>query len=117
MARVSPALARSNNSADGARAFESVGTEHLRERIRERVGSERLARHSGRLQQRQPGERPGHPGGVGLDDTVVVDRKPHDCELLTACGISEDLEHRSSLAAEKSAPTLPMLPCADANLP
>ena len=48
---------------------------------------------------------------------LVVDRKPHDSELLTACGISEDFEHRSRLAAEKSAPTLPMLPCADANLP
>ena len=91
--------------------------EHLSECVRERVGRECLAGHGSRLERRQAGQRPGQAGRVGVDDPVAVDREPHERELGAASGISEDLDHLSSLAGEKSALTLPMLPCADANLP
>ena len=80
-----------------------VGAEDLRERIRERVGRERLAGDGGRLEQRQPGERPGHSGRVGLDDPVAVDDEPDERELLAARGVSDNFEHLSSLATKTPA--------------
>ena len=58
--------------------------EHLRERVRERVGGQRLARHRGRLQQRQPCERPSKPGRVGVENPVTLDGEPHECEVAPA---------------------------------
>ena len=64
-----------------------------RERVRERVDGERLAGHGGGLEQRQPGERPGQAGRVGLDDPVAVDdaggRSAHS---LAAGGVADDLD-------------------------
>ena len=70
--------------------------EDLGERVRECIGGERLARHGGGLEQRQPGERPREPGRVRVDDPVAVDRKPHERELLASCGVSDDLDHAST---------------------
>ena len=69
------------------------GAEHLRERVRERVGRERLARHGRSLEQRQSRERPLEPGRVRGDDPVTVDRQPDERELLAASGVSDHLEH------------------------
>ena len=57
------------------------GVEHLSEGVRERVRRERVAGHRGRFEQRQPGERPGEPGRVGVDDLVAVHREPHEGEV------------------------------------
>ena len=75
------------------------GGEDLGERVRERVGSERLAGDRGRLEQRQAGERPRQSRRVGFDDPVAVDGEPHECKLGSARGVSEDLDHARSLAA------------------
>ena len=69
------------------------GGEDLGERVRERVGGERLARHGRGLEQRQPGERPREPGRVRVDDPVAVDREPHECELGPTRRVSDDLDH------------------------
>ena len=71
------------------------------ERVRKRVGGERLARHRGGLEQRQPGERPRQPGRVGFDDPVAVDREPHECELGPARGVSDDLDHVGQPSGER----------------
>ena len=67
--------------------------EDLRERVRERVRGERLARHGGGLEQRQPGERAREARRVGVHDPVAVDREPHKGELLPTRRISDDFEH------------------------
>jgi hypothetical protein len=85
-----------------------VGAEDLRQRVRERVGGEHLARNGCGLEERQAGERPAHPGGVGLDDPVAVDRQPDERELLAARRVSEHLDHAVQASCEISAPTLPM---------
>ena len=80
------------------------------ERIRERVGGKRLARHGGRLEQRQPGEGAVEAGRVGRDDPVAVDRQPDERELVAARGVSDHLEHRelrvAALAAGRCAADL-----------
>ena len=50
-----------------------LGSKDLPERVRECVGSERLARHRGRLEQRQTCERALQADGVRVDDPVAVD--------------------------------------------
>ena len=85
--------------ATATRSGSAVGAEHLRERVCERVGRERLTGHGGRLEQCQAGERPGQAGRVRLDDPVAVDLEPHERELLAASGISENL-HRASVAPD-----------------
>ena len=83
--------AAAHRDRDPARV--GLGAEDLRERVRERVGGERLPGDGGGLEQRQAGERPLEPGRVGLDDPVAVDDEPHERELLAPRGISEDLDH------------------------
>ncbi len=63
------------------------------ERVRERVHGELVAADGGRLQQRQTGERPIEPLGVGTDDAVAVDGEPHQPPLAAARGISDDFDH------------------------
>ena len=49
---------------------------HAREGVRDGVRGERLAGHGRGLEQRQAGERTGHPSRVGLDDPLAFDDQP-----------------------------------------
>ena len=71
--------------------------EDRRDRVRERVGRERLTRNRGGLEQRETDERPLETGCIGLDDPVAVQRQPHGGVLLAARGISDQLECRHSV--------------------
>ena len=77
-----------------------LGPKRGRERVRERVGGERLPRDGGGLEQRQSLERAREPGRVGGDDPVAVHRQPDERELLAARRVSEQLEHRASVPAD-----------------
>jgi hypothetical protein len=146
---------------DGDAPRHRVRPDFGRNRVRERVGGERLARHRRGLEQRQALERPRQPRCVGSDDPVTVHRQPHEGELGSARRVPDELDHRSRLAARplsppdprrrptptagaqvllgggptlqgssrdrnlpsqvpilrnQKRPTLPMVPCADANL-
>ena len=70
-----------------------IRAEHGTERVRERVDRKRLAADRGRLEQRQPRERPLEPGRVRLDDAVTVDCEPDGRPLAAAGGVSERLDH------------------------
>ena len=74
------------------------GAKDLRQRVRERVGRERLPGHGGRFEQRQPVERAGDSGRVGLDDPVVLDDEPDEGKLAAASRVPEDLDHEARLA-------------------
>ena len=64
-----PLIATATRAASGGAA--NAGPD----RVRERVGGERLAGHGGRLEQRQPGEVALEPGRVGRDDPLAVDER------------------------------------------
>ena len=64
--------------ATAMRPGRGAAREHGRERVRERVRRKRLAGDGGGLEQGQPGERPGHPRRVGLDDPLAVDDQAGD---------------------------------------
>ena len=76
-----------------------LGPEDRSERVRERVGGERLPGDGGRLEQRQARQRALEARRVGGDDPVAVDREPHERELLAAGGVSEHLEHATQRSA------------------
>ena len=64
--------AAAHRDRDPARA-RAPAREDGRDRVRERVGGERLAGDGGRLEQRQADERALEARSVGLDDPVAVD--------------------------------------------
>ena len=71
------------------------GAEHLGDRVRDRIGWERLARHRGRLEEGQTRERALHPGRVRLDDPVAVDDEPRERVRVAPGGVADDLDgHR-----------------------
>ena len=75
------------------------GMDHLRKRVRHGVGGQRLARDRRRLEQGQPGERPGHARCVRLHDALAVDDETGEREGVTARGVTGYLErHRSTVA-------------------
>ena len=71
---------------------------HGSDRVRQRVGGQRLATDGGRLEKGEPNEGPLEPRRVGLDDALAVDREPDERELARAGGVSEDLDHALRLA-------------------
>ncbi len=83
------AAAHRDRRASGA----PPGPEDGPERVRERVDGERLAADRGRLEQRQPLQRPVEPGRVRLDDAVAVDEQPHRSPLPVPGRVAEDLHH------------------------
>ena len=73
------------------------------DRVRERVGRQRLARHRGCLQQREPPEVASQPGRIRVDDPVAVDAKPHERPFAVARRVSDELDHPSTVAASPPA--------------
>ncbi len=69
------------------------------DRVRERIGGERLPAHRRRLEQRQADEVALDPGRVGPDDPLPVDLEPNGGPLAPARGISEELDHAASVAS------------------
>src|SRR5439155_10784131 len=80
------------------------------ERVRERVGGERLARHGCGLEQRESFERPFEAGRIRRDDAIAVDAQADERPVPVTRRVSDDLDHRSRLAAtdKEKAPPLPM---------
>ena len=74
-----------------------------RDRVRERVGGERLAGDGGGLEQRQADERPLEAGRVGLDDPIVVDEQPDGGVVVAARGVADQLEPGHSGGYRQSA--------------
>ena len=73
------------------------GREHGRDRVRERVGGERLAGHGRGLEQREADERPLEAGRVGSDDPVALDGQPDRGVLGAARGVADQLERRHAV--------------------
>ena len=71
--------------------------DHRPDRVRERVGRERLAGHGGSLEQRQPDEVALEPGRVGGDDPLPVDAQPDGGPVAVARRIAEELAHAASV--------------------
>ena len=67
------------------------------DRVRKRIRGERLARHGGRLEQREADERPLETRRVGLDDDVVLDDQPHGGVVLAARGVADQFEQRHAV--------------------
>ena len=87
----------------------------------ERVHGELVAADGGRLEQGQPLERPVEPLGVRRDDPVAVDGEPDEAPLAVPGRISDDFDHRATVAEERDGPasrrptrekcpTLPVMP-------
>src|ERR671924_327484 len=64
----------------------------------ERIECQRIARHGGRLEQRQTGERALQPVDVGVDDPVAVDAKVRAGPLAAARCVACHLQHEIRLA-------------------
>ena len=69
------------------------------DRVRERVGRERVAADRSCLEQGQAGELPVEPGRVGADDPLPVDPEPNGGPVPAARGVSEELDHAASVAS------------------
>jgi hypothetical protein len=78
-----------------------LGGEDGAERVRERVGGERLAGDGRRLEQRQSAEVPLEAGRVGVDDAVAAQPQPDERELAVPRGVPDDLDHPVRLAAKE----------------
>ena len=75
-ARSATALSTPPLIATATRPGLGAAANDRRDRVRERVRGERLARNRCGLEQRQPDERPRHPGRIRLDDALAVDDQP-----------------------------------------
>ena len=64
------------------------------DRVRERVGSERLARDRRRLQQRHPHEISVEAGCVRSHDARAVELEAHHRVLVSARGVADQVEER-----------------------
>ena len=71
--------------------------EHGRDRVRERIGGERLAGHGRRLEQREAGQRLLETRRVRLDDDVVLDDQPNGGVVLAARGVADQFEQRHAV--------------------
>ena len=69
----------------------------LADRVRERVGRERLAADRRRLEQSQPAQVAVEPFCVGVDDPVSLHGEPNKRDVPIARRIPDDLNHRSRL--------------------
>ena len=84
---------------------------HARKGVRDRVRGERLAGHGRGLEQRQAGQRTGHPMCVGLDDPLAFDDQPCVRVRIPACRVPRHLDsHRPRLALDRSADPPPNAP-------
>ena len=79
------------------------GADGRADRVRERVDRERLAGHCGRLEERESGERTRDPRCVGRDDHVVLHGEPYERPLPAARRVSDELDHRITVAASPPA--------------
>ena len=87
-----PLIATATRSGSGS------APEDRPDRVRERVDGERLAADGGRFEQRQADERAVEAVGVGLDDSVAVEREPNESPVAPRECVSGHLDHRSRLA-------------------
>ena len=83
--------------ATAMRPGRGAAREHGRDRVRERVGGERLAGHRGCLEQRQPDEERSRPGASASTMPVALDDQPHGCIVLAAGGVADQLEPRHAV--------------------
>ena len=103
--RLTPCTVQRDGAVDAAAhrdrdpSGDQLGGEDLAERGGERLDRERLARHAGRLEERQPRERPLEPLGVALDDAVALDGKPDAGPVAVLRRISEDLPRAPAQAS------------------
>ena len=90
---------------DGDPLGVALGDEDLPERRGERLDRQRLARHAGGLEQRQPRERPLEPLGIALHDSIAIDGEPNPGPPAVLRCVSEDLpRHPLRLALRRRAP-------------
>ena len=98
--RLSPRAQQRHGTVDAAAHRDrdpqriGFGAEDLAQRVRERVGRERLARHGRRLEQGQPCDRALEPLGVGVDDPVTVDQQAYERRAAVARRVPDDLDQR-----------------------
>jgi hypothetical protein len=69
------------------------------DRIRQRVGCERLSSDRGSLEQSQSNQIAVEPCCVSVDDPVTLKPESHESELGAARGIAEKLSHEFRLAS------------------
>jgi hypothetical protein len=82
-------------------------TEHRPDRVRKRIGGQRLPGNGCSFEQRQPDERPLEPRSIRLDDPITIKSEPDQRKLRTASRIAEKLNHSLRLAAGVEAQILP----------
>jgi hypothetical protein len=79
------------------------GVNRRADRVRERVHRERLSRHGGRLEEREPDERTRDARRVGRDDHIVLNGEPDERPVPASRRVSDELDHQITVAASPPA--------------